>query len=246
MNIARRILIVDGDADPTMLRAGLTAQGYEVSVVESGAEGLQRLRAGAFDLVLLELDLPDRDGTSFIPAARQISSAPIIVLSVRAGQGDKVRALDLGASDYLTKPFDMAELQARIRVALRAQDAGPPPQLRADRLRIDLETRRAVVDGRAVRLSARECAILQVLAEAGGRGVSLADIIARVWSGDRDAEPQHVRVLVWQVRRKIEPDPTRPCFLISEPAVGYRLHLGGLAPSEESPRPSEQAGLRRG
>jgi two-component system KDP operon response regulator KdpE len=241
MTATRRILIVDGDTDPTMLQSGLTAQGYEVRIAESGAEGLQRLRAGAFDLVLLELDLPDRDGTSFISAAREISAAPIIVLSVRAAQGDKIRALDMGASDYLTKPFDMAELYARIRVALRAQEAGSAPQTgRAERLRIDLETRRAVVDGRPVRLSARECAILQVLAEADGRGVSLAEIIARVWSGDRDAEPQHVRVLVWQVRRKIEPDPTRPCFLISEPAIGYRLHLGGLSPAEGHPAPSER------
>lgn len=226
-----RVLVVDASASTEALQARLTEEGHEVTASESGKVGLCHLGAEPFDLVVLELDLPDLEGDAFIATAREMTDAPIIVLTQRSSPSDKVRALNLGANDYVTKPFDMGELLARIGAALRSQEAARSPKsqvARSDRLRLDVSTRSAVVDGRIVRLSARECAILQVLVEADGVSVQLEEIVEKVWGRSSPAGARRVRVLIWQVRRKIEPDPTRPCFIISEPALGYRLHQAGV------------------
>lgn len=224
-----RILLVD--AAPGDLQSRLTDRGYSVRTSENGRIGLCDLGAEAFDLVLLDHGVADVSWRDFLSTARELSQAPIISLSGSAEQSEKIDALDLGASDYLTKPIDMEELLARVRAALRIYEAAraatarrPPPE----RLRPDVSTRSVVVDGRVVRLSIRECAVLQLLAEADGRDVSFEAIIEKVWNGRIAADAQRVRVLIWQLRRKVEPDPTRPCFIISEPGLGYRLNPAGL------------------
>lgn len=225
---ASHILIVDRAADLPTLELALSAQGYRVSGVSDVAAALERLRADAVDLVLMDPDLPDLGAGRFIVAVREARVVPILVVTARRAPSEKLQAFQEGASDYITKPYDLEELLARIRVALRwrslaveaAQPAAP------GRLVLDFSARRAIRDGRAVRLSRRECALLQVLAEAGGAVVPTEDIIARIWGASAEADEQHARVLVWQVRRKVEPDPASPRFVILEPNQGYRLRLG--------------------
>lgn len=231
MSTSPRILIVDAGVAPGELQARLTDRGYDVRTSESGKIALCTLGAEVFDLVLLDLGLPDLPWRDFIATAHDLSQAPIISLSASTTQSEKIEALDLGASDYLTKPFDMDELLARVRAALRLYEAARATTRRhssPERLTLDISTRRAIVDGRVVRLSIRECAALQLLAETDGLDVRFEEIIERVWNRRIAADAQRVRVLMWQLRRKIEPDPTRPCFIISEPGLGYRLNRAGL------------------
>lgn len=225
---APHILIVDRAADLPALELALSAQGYRVSGVSDVAAALERLRADAVDLVLMDPYLPDLGAGRFIATVREARVVPILVVTARRTPREKLQAFQDGASDYITKPYDLEELLARIRVALRwrslavkaVQSAAP------GRLVLDFSARRAIRDGRAVRLSRRECALLQVLAEAGGAVAPTEDIIARIWGASAEADEQHVRVLVWQVRRKVEPDPASPRFVILEPNQGYRLRLG--------------------
>lgn len=223
---AKILLVEDEEQLVRMLRSTLTQAGYAVTAAKTGLEALEQLVRQEFAVVLLDLGLPDMDGKDVIDQARAISRAPVIVISARGSEKEKIAALDLGANDYVAKPFDVGELLARIRVALR------PPRCRAAEgeaprrgLQIDAVTRRAIVDGVPVRLSRKEAELLQLLAEANGGIVSHERIIEAIWGQNSDADFMNVRVLAWQVRRKIEPASGAPRFLIAEAGEGYRLNL---------------------
>jgi two-component system KDP operon response regulator KdpE len=224
-----KVLVVEDEEQLSrMLRAMLTSQGLSVTTVGTGLAALEQLVRSEFDVVLLDLGLPDMDGKEVIRQARAVTTAPIIVISARHSGIEKVKALDLGANDYVAKPFDAAELLARVRVALRP--APPPPSpgqygSMQKALQIDVGSRRAIVNGTSVRLSRKETQLVQLLAEAKGAIVSHERIIEAIWGRGSDADLMNVRVLAWQVRRKIEPDVSAPRFLIAEAGEGYRLNL---------------------
>ncbi|UTP38812.1 response regulator transcription factor [Phenylobacterium sp. LH3H17] len=228
MSSDAKILIVEDEEQLLrMLRSTLIQAGYAVTTAKTGAEALEQLVLEEFGVVLLDLGLPDIDGKEVISQARAISKAPILVISARGSEREKIAALDLGASDYVPKPFDVGELLARIRVALR-----PPRRCAASEsgvskkgLQIDMATRRAIVDGEYVRLSRKEAELLQLLADAKGEIVSHDQIIEAIWGRAGDADFMNVRVLAWQVRRKIEPDAAAPRFLLAESGLGYRLNM---------------------
>ena len=229
MRNQERILIVEDDERLLrMLQSTLVQSGYDVATAKSGNGALEQMVKSDFGVVLLDLGLPDIDGKQVIKDARAISSAPFIVISARGSEKEKICALDLGASDYMAKPFDTGELLARIRVALRPrrrceQDGSPAADTQAG-LVLDFDTRRATVDGRPVRLSRKEVELLQLLDAANGAIVSHESIIEAIWGAAAGADYMNLRVLAWQVRRKIEPDAAVPRFLIAEAGAGYRLN----------------------
>jgi len=225
MSDAKILIIEDEEQLLRMLRATLVQAGYAVTTAKTGLEALEQLILQEFGVVLLDLGLPDIDGKDVITQARAVSQAPILVLSARGSEKEKIAALDLGASDFMAKPFDMGELLARIRVALRPPRADPSLRPAERGLQVDVASRRAIVDGVSVRLSKKETELLQLLIEADGQIVSHEQIIAGIWGRSADADYMNVRVLAWQVRRKIEPDAATPRFLIAEAREGYRLCL---------------------
>ncbi|HET9212512.1 MAG TPA: response regulator transcription factor, partial [Thermoanaerobaculia bacterium] len=194
-----------------------------------GAEGKSLFEERRPDLVITDLAMPRADGHAVLAAVRQADEAtPVIVLSVRGEEEDKVRALDLGADDYVTKPFSLRELLARVRTQLRRSGAGAAPEvLRFPGLEIDLARRTVTQDGREVRLTPTELAILELLATHAGRPVTLRQIIATVWKGAPATTTDTVRVHVGSLRRKLEPEPGNPRYIGTEPWVGYRF-LGEL------------------
>jgi two-component system KDP operon response regulator KdpE len=227
MTLEPRILVVEDEEQLSrMLRATLIQAGYAVTLAKTGAEALKAMLQLPFGVVLLDLGLPDMDGKEVIGQARAISAAPIVVISARGSEKEKIAALDLGANDYLAKPFDVGELLARIRVALRDRPEASIGNAAATRgLKIDIASRRATVDGLSVRLSRKETEFLHLLAQDAGRVVSHERILDAIWGRGADADLMNVRVLAWQVRRKIEPDVAAPRFLIAEAREGYRLNL---------------------
>jgi two-component system KDP operon response regulator KdpE len=226
-----RILVVDDDA---AIRRGLvaeiTAAGFTASEAADGEDGLARFDADDPDLVLTDLAMPRRDGYELIAAIRKRAKTPIVVLSVRGGDADKVRALDLGADDYVSKPFSVTELLARVRAHLRrALDNAAPGPLVFSGLVVDRERRLVIVEEDEVRLTPTEFSILEFLASRAGKPVTIAQIIGRVWHGAPGTTPDAVRVHVGSLRKKIEPDPARPRFILTEPWVGYRFVAEPLA-----------------
>lgn len=227
-NTNKILLVEDEEQLSRMLHSTLIQAGYEVSTARTGATALEHLVRSEFGVVLLDLGLPDIDGKQVIDEARTISHAPILVISARGSEKEKISALDMGASDYVAKPFDTGELLARIRVALRprccAGDLGHTTVAKQG-LSLDFETRRAIIDGRSVRLSRKEAELLRVLADAEGAIVSHEHLIEAIWGRGSESDYMNLRVLTWQVRRKIEPDANVPQYLISEAGEGYRLKL---------------------
>jgi len=221
------VLVVDDE--PHLLRTlaiNLRARDYTVETAGDGRSALQALHDGSIDLVVLDLGLPDLDGVEVLRRLRQSFDVPVIVLSARTDSVDKVEALDLGADDYVTKPFAMDELLARIRVALRRGDSGSPstvPTFTAAHFTLDCAERRAVVAGSEVRLTPTEWSLLEVLARHPGHLVSQRDLLREVWGPGYGRESNYLRVYANQLRRKLEPDPTRPRHLLTEPGQGYRL-----------------------
>lgn len=220
-----RILVVDDDpAIRQSLVTELRAAGYEVATANDGRQGEEILAGEKMDLVLTDLAMPREDGFSLIAAVRGRAATPIIVISVRQREQEKVRALDLGADDYVTKPFSVPELLARVRAQLRrSAGGGEMSVLEFPDLAIDLSRRRVVQGGREVRLTPTEFGILEFLAANAGRPLTLAQIAARVWKGAPATTNDTVRVHVGSLRRKIEPDPSNPRYLVTEPWVGYRF-----------------------
>lgn len=217
-----RVLVVDDE--PQILRAlrtNLAARGYDVDLASSGEEALARAAAHLPDVVILDLGLPGIDGIAVVEGLRGWTQVPIIVLSVRDAEADKIAALDAGADDYVTKPFSVPELLARVRTQLR-RAAPPSSRLRFPDLEIDLDRRRVRQGEREIHLTPTELAILEVLARNAGRPVSARQLIAKVW-GAEEASADTVRVHVGSLRRKLEPDPSAPRYLVTEPWVGYRF-----------------------
>jgi two-component system KDP operon response regulator KdpE len=223
---AIRLLVVDDEpAIRRLLRVSLTAQGYQIEEAEGGKEAVLKAADLQPDLIILDLGLPDFDGQEVIRRVREWSTAPIIVLSVRDREGDKVRALDGGADDYVTKPFSMAELNARIRTALRhrVQAEVADPVFRTGELTVDLGRRTVMLGGAEVRLTPKEYDLLRVLVTHSGKVVTHQQLLRAVWGPGYSGESHYLRVYIGQLREKLEPDPARPRYIVTEPGVGYRL-----------------------
>jgi two-component system, OmpR family, KDP operon response regulator KdpE len=226
MSHGATILVVDDEpAIRRFLRTSLKGQGYEIVEASTGAEALARLEAAKPDLVMIDLGLPDTDGLGLLRHIRAGSALPVIVLTVRSGERDKVEALDLGADDYVTKPFAVGELLARVRTALRHryQAEGVPPIYRHESLEVDLVRRHVRVGGNEVRLSPKEYDLLAYLVRYSGRVITHQQLLREVWGPAQGEEVQYLRVYMRQLRQKLEPDPTQPRHLLTEPGVGYRL-----------------------
>jgi two-component system KDP operon response regulator KdpE len=218
------VLVVD-DEPPIrrLLRTSLGAQGWRVAEAATAAEALAQFAREQPDVVILDLGLPDRDGLDIVRELRQTSGVPLVVLSSRDAEQAKVAALDLGADDYVTKPFGMDELMARLRAALRhrLQQEGAAPTFRSCGLEVDLVRRLVSANGAEVHLSPREWDILKLLVTHAGRVLTHRFILERLWGAGGDV--QQLRVYVRQIRQKIEPDPERPRHILTETGVGYRL-----------------------
>jgi two-component system KDP operon response regulator KdpE len=220
-----RVLVVDDEPGLRQaLAINLRARGYEVDVAATGAEALEAAARRPPDAVVLDLGLPDMDGGEVIEGLRGWTQAPIIVLSARTTQADKVDALDLGADDYVTKPFGMGELLARLRAALRrAAPAGDAPVVETADFTVDLAAREVRTADGPVRLTPTEWHLLEVLARNRSRLVSQRELLQEVWGPAYETETNYLRVYMAQLRRKLEPDPAHPRHLITEPGLGYRL-----------------------
>jgi len=224
MTISAVVLLVDDDpAIRDSLSKELRAAGYTTVTATNGAEGLAAVQSNAPDVILTDLAMPRSDGFELISALRASSSVPIVVLSVRGGDADKVRALDLGADDFVTKPFSVNELLARVRAQLRRTSTPPPTMLSFHELTIDLERRRVVQGGREVRLTPTEFSLLELLATNAGKPMFIEQIIARVWRSAPGTTADTVRVHMSSLRKKIEPEPSEPRYIVTEPWVGYRF-----------------------
>ena len=230
-----RILVVDDEpAIRRTLRANLVARGYEVTAVENGEDALEQFALHRPDLVVLDLMLPGLSGLDVCRALRQESQAPILVLSARGEEATKVQALDLGADDYLTKPFGMDELLARVRALLRRPPSTPSADgtVRVGALRLNLETHRAWRADAQLDLTPREFDVLSYLMRHAGKVVTHRLLLADVWGPTYEGETQYLRVFINRLRRKIEDDPPHPRYIVTEPGVGYRL-LAGPSPGED-------------
>jgi two-component system KDP operon response regulator KdpE len=218
------LLIVDDDPGiRESLCEELRAAGYEAVSADGGRSGLAAFRVHLPDLLLTDLAMPGMDGFQLIEAVRRFSQTPILVISVRGGDNDKIRALDLGADDFVTKPFSVPELLARIRAQLRRSGGAIAAPLRFEGLTIDLERRLVARGGQELKLTRTEFALLELLAARAGRPVRLEQIIARVWGSAPGTTPDTVRVHMSALRRKLEPDPATPRYIVTEPWVGYRF-----------------------
>ena len=220
-----RILVVD-DEPPLRrtLAIGLRARGYDVDTAADGREALATAHATPPDLVLLDLGLPDLDGVEVIRRLRDHSEVPIVVLSARAGSPDKVGALDAGADDYVTKPFGVEELLARLRAVLRRRPDAPSPEpVRFGDVVVDLEARTVTRAGATVHLTPTEWGVLEVLVREPGRLIPQRQILHAVWGPAYDTETNYLRLYLAQLRRKLEAEPARPRHLLTEPGMGYRF-----------------------
>lgn len=221
-----RILCIDDE--PAILRllaVILVRDGHEAIAAADGRAALQAIRTGGIEAVLLDLGLPDLDGLELISAIRAIAAIPVIVVSARADVQEKVAALDLGAVDYVTKPFDGDELLARVRAALRGATAAPgsPELLVHGPIRMDVSRHQADIDGRPVALTPKEFKLLRVLVEAGGRILTHGALLEAVWGPAHREDVEYLRVVIRALRRKVETDPSQPRLICNEPGIGYRL-----------------------
>jgi two-component system, OmpR family, KDP operon response regulator KdpE len=238
------VLVVDDDAHILRtLRIHLTAHGYTVATADTGRQAIQAAVVDRPDLVVLDLGLPDIDGTAVITALRQKSTVPIIVLSARIDAPDKVQALDIGADDYITKPFGIAELLARMRAAVRRSTQGPSPDdpttprpdepvVQTAAFTIDLAAKKISRDGDELRLTPTEWAILDILVRHRGALVTQRRLLTAVWGPNYRTQTNYLRVYLAQLRQKLEPEPSRPRYLITEPGMGYRFEA-----THDAPRP---------
>ncbi|HEX9038211.1 MAG TPA: response regulator transcription factor [Ktedonobacterales bacterium] len=223
-----RVLVIDDEPEiGRAVRAGLRVADFTVDWVATGEEGMERVAQWRPDVILLDLSLPDIDGVEVCRQLRAWTQTPIIVLSVRSREQDKVAALEQGADDYLTKPFGMGELIARIRVALRhvarSADGSAGARIKVGELEIDLERRVVTVSGREAHLTPTEYEVLKYLMRNADKVVTHGVLLHAVWGPSYEAEAHYLRVFINQLRRKIEPEPSRPRYLITEAGVGYRI-----------------------
>jgi len=224
-----RILVIDDDLQiHKVLRTTLVAQGYEVGDARTGEEALERMRGEKYDLILLDMNMPGMGGLETCRLIRAISDVVIIMLTVRNSESDKVEALDAGADDFITKPFGVPELLARMRAALRRMSHSPEGSLqivRFDDIEINFVTHRAVVQSRQVRLTPKELELLQYMIAHPNVPIPHGELLHAVWGPNCGDEIEYLRVLINQVRKKIEENPSKPKYLLTEPWVGYRFQL---------------------
>jgi two-component system KDP operon response regulator KdpE len=225
-NNATTILVIDDEAQiRKFLRISLSAQGYRVLEAGNGSDGLAQAALEHPDLVVLDLGLPDMDGQQVLGELREWSQVPVLVLSVRASEGEKVKALDGGANDYVTKPFGIQEFLARVRALLRQGNAGEPPEACAQSgsLQVDFAYRRVTLEGAEVALTRKEYAVLAMLARHLGRVVTQQQLLKDIWGPTHVEDSHYLRVVVGHLRQKLGDDPAAPRFIVTEAGVGYRL-----------------------
>ena len=223
---AGKILVVDDDPQiRRVMKATLVGHSYEVIEARSGEEALQALAREAPNLVLLDMNMPGMGGLDTCRSIRAGSDIPVIILTVRGGEKDKVAALDAGADDYVTKPFGIEELLARIRAALRRASSmeGTPRAFTSPDLEIDFESRRVHAHGKDVRLTPKEFELVRYLVAHAGKPVTHRELLQAVWGPDYGDEPEYLRVFINQVRKKIEANPARPKYILTEPWLGYKF-----------------------
>ena len=230
MESKKRILVVDDEPQITLvLRSGLVKHGYDVRVAAEGESALELFQAWLPHLVVTDLSMPNMNGLELCRRLRAITSAPIIILSVKGEEKIKIEALDAGADDYVTKPFGMAELVARVRAALRRS---PPAEsdlatfIEEEDFRIDLESRNVRVGDREVRLSPKEFELLVYFMRHPGKVLTHRNLLGAIWGGNSVEQTEYLRVFIRHLRKKIEPDPNRPRYILTEPWIGYRFVPG--------------------
>jgi two-component system KDP operon response regulator KdpE len=230
MNTAERILVVDDEPQiRRVMKTALASNGYEAYEARTGEEALESLRANNPDLILLDMNMPGMGGMSACREIRAVCDVPIIILSVRDTEQDKIAALDAGADDYMTKPFSVNELLARIRANLR-RFAGPTsaaeePIVISENFSVDIAARQAIVNGQTVRLTPKEFDLLRYLVANANKSIPHRKLLQTIWGPDYGDEVEYLRVFVSQLRKKVEPDHTHPRYIVTEPWVGYRFVL---------------------
>jgi two-component system KDP operon response regulator KdpE len=223
---APSVLLVDDEAQiRRFLRAGFEMDGFSVQDVDNGNDGIKNATMRPPDLIILDLALPDMDGSEVLSRLRSWSNVPVIVLSVRSNEDEKVKLLQLGADDYVVKPFGMAELLARSRAAIRrhTRNESGDPVVSLGRLVVDLAKRSVFVDGERLSLTRKEFRLLQILAQHAGNVVTHGQLLNEIWGAGHDQDSHYLRIFVRKLRQKIEADPTQPKLLLTELGVGYRL-----------------------
>ena len=223
---APRILVIDDEAQiRRFLDIGLRAEGYEVLLAATGAEGLALAATQSPDLLILDLGLPDMEGHDVLAELRQWSQLPVLMLSVRDAESEKVRALDHGANDYVTKPFGIQELMARLRALLRNRPGEPelPPRYDDGRLAVDMARREVHLDGVLLSLTRKEYAVLALLLHHAGRVVTQQQLLREVWGPTHISDSQYLRIVIGKLRQKLGDDPANPRWLKTEPGVGHRF-----------------------
>ena len=229
MENRKRILVVDDEQEITfVLRSGLTKHGYDVRVAGDGEAALDLFAAWSPDLVITDLAMPNMNGLKLCQRLRETSAVPIIILSVKGEEDTKIEALDTGADDYLTKPFGMGELLARVRATLRRSPAAGADTtiIEEGDFRIDLESRNVQVSGKDVHLSPKEFDLLLFFIRNAGKVMTHRTLLAKIWGGDYTDQTEYLRVFVRHLRKKIEPDPAKPRYILTDPWVGYRFEPG--------------------
>lgn len=227
MNQTHLLIIDDEVAVRRFLRLGLEPHGYQIEEAETGTDGLAKAAILKPELVILDLGLPDIDGLEVLKRLRGWSKVPILVLTVRDSEQDKVALLEAGADDYLTKPFSMPELNARLRVALRhsQSEKDPTPVFKTGRLEVDFANRTVKIEGQLVKLTVTEYNVLKVLGQARGRLVTQQQLLNEVWGPNASENFQYLRVYIGALRKKLEVNPATPTLILTDPGVGYRLSV---------------------
>lgn len=220
-----QVLLIDDEVQiRRFLRISLEATGYHLHEAATGADGIAKAAQFRPDVIILDMGLPDMDGLDVLRRIREWTQTPVIILSVRDNDQDKVTALDAGADDYLTKPFSTDELTARIRVAVRHAASGEEAQIfKVDNLVVDLTRRLVTVNGENIKLTPTEYALLRLMIQHAGKVLTHRQILREVWGREYENETHYLRVYFAQLRQKIEADPTRPSIILTEPGIGYRL-----------------------
>jgi Response regulators consisting of a CheY-like receiver domain and a winged-helix DNA-binding domain len=220
-----RVLVIDDEPQiRKLLKVSLSAHGYTLDEAANGRDGVNQAAIFKPDILIIDLGLPDIDGKDVIREIREWSEAPIIILTARDQELEKIEALDTGADDYVTKPFSMGELMARMRVCLRrSAHAENEPVISCSGLSVDLLQRRVTVDGKEIKLTPTEYEIIKIMAQNAGRVLTHKQLLKAVWGKSYDEDTHYIRVYIGQLRRKIEADPAQPQYIITESGVGYRL-----------------------
>jgi two-component system KDP operon response regulator KdpE len=231
MESKQRILVVDDEPQITrVLRRSLITQGYDVHVASDGESALQTFGDWPADLVITDLAMPNMNGLELCRKLRTVSQVPIIVLSVRGEEKTKVAALDCGADDYVTKPFGMEELLARVRATLRRAPAVTDESakiIEVGDFRVDLEARQLTVQGKKVHLTPKEYDLIVYFMRQPGKVLTHRNLLGEIWGGDYTEQPEYLRVFIGQLRKKVEPDSSRPRYILTDPWVGYRFNPNG-------------------